>query len=585
LKRIAYTALAILFIHSFTFAQYYLKGEIKDEAGNTLSNASILQCSSGYVFYSGTSGGFGITTAHKIDTLVFSLDGFQKKKVAVDAGSFSIITLKRAVGVNKASRFKLASLTKNLKRETQQQWFAGDETYASTIENQFIASHEYPSTGLTLNVDRASYSNVRRFLNTKAVVPPDAVRIEEMLNYFNFNYTEPKGGKTFEITTALTECPWNNASQLLFATIKSKKVPLDLLPPSNLVFLIDVSGSMDMPNRLPLLKAGFRGLVNNLRDKDSVSIVVYGGTVGILLNAVSGGEKQKIFNVIDSLQPGGNTPGESGIKLAYSVAGNHFIKGGNNRVVLATDGDFNVGLRSEAALEELIAAQRESGIYLTCLGVGMGNYKDSKIQALAQKGNGNFAYIDSYMEAEKVLMKEFLQTLYAVADDVYLNVLFNPAYVKTYRLIGFDNKVGAIRDTAATVEGGEIGSGFSMMVAFEIVPVKPVASIKSGEVFEPVTFNLHFMLPNEKKIHEYTDKPRVAFVPLVQQDKMYQFAAAVTQFGLLLRESRFVKDGSWNDVLDLAIPSADVTIPSQMEFIGMVQQAKNIYGKKRKKKE
>jgi len=189
------------------------------------------------------------------------------------------------------------------------------------------------------------------------------------------------------------------------------------------------------------------------------------------------------------------------------------------------------------------------------------------------------------MEAEKVLMKEFLQTLYAVADDVYLNVLFNPAYVKNYRLIGFDNKVGAIRDTAATVEGGEIGSGFSMMVAFEIVPVKPIASIKNGEVFEPVTFNLQFTLPNDKKRNEHTDKPQVAFAPLVQQDKMYQFAAAVTQFGLLLRESRFVKDGSWNGVLDLAVPSADITIPSQMEFIGMVQQAKGIYGKKRKKKE
>jgi Ca-activated chloride channel family protein len=227
---------------------------------------------------------------------------------------------------------------------------------------------------------------------------------------------------------------------------------------------------MDLPNRLPLLKSGFKALVNNLRPVDSVSIVVYGGTVGLAMPTTGGGQKEKIFRTIDSLQAGGSTPGESGIKLAYSVARNHFIKGGNNRIILATDGDFNVGLRSESELEEMIAAQRESGIYLTCLGIGMGNYKDSKIQTLAQRGNGNFAYIDSYAEAEKVLLKEFMQTLFSVADDAYLTVKFNDAYVKDYRLIGFDNKYGAIRDTTARIEGGEIGSAYSILVAFEVVP-------------------------------------------------------------------------------------------------------------------
>jgi len=532
------------------------------------------------MFYSGASGGFGIPAYKEVDTLVFSLDGFQKKKLPISASGFATVVLK--TGTKKVSKgFKLASLTKDLKRETQQQWFAGDETYASTIENQSISAAQYPSTGLTLNIDRASYSNIRRFLNTKTIVPPDAVRIEEMLNYFNFGYTEPTGDKTFEIGAALAQCPWNSANQLLFATIKSKKVPLQTLPPSNLVFLIDVSGSMDMPNRLPLLKAGFRGLVTNLRDIDSVSIVVYGGTVGIALNTTGGGEKQKILNVIDSLEPGGATPGESGIKLAYSVARNHFIQGGNNRVILATDGDFNVGLRSETDLEELIAAQRESGIYLTCLGVGMGNYKDSKIQTLAQKGNGNFAYIDSYAEAEKVLLTEFLQTLYAVADDVYLNVDFDPAYVKSYRLIGFDNKVGAIRDTAAVVEGGEIGSGFSMMVAFEVVPAKPL--IDSVSLIQPAGFTLQYRLPNHAALMEHTEKPLVRFGALAQQQKMYGFAAAVIQFGSLLRNSGFVKEGSWNEVLSLASASADTNNVSQMEFLDLVKQARLIYNKKRKR--
>ncbi len=285
-------------------------------------------------------------------------------------------------------------------------------------------------------------------------MPPDAVRIEELLNYFNIGYEPPLPGQTFAIRPTLTECPWSKEKDLLFVQVASRRLELQSLPPSHLTFLIDVSGSMDMPNRLPLLQSGFRTLVNNLRPVDSVSIVVYGGRVGVWLPTTSGAQKERIFNAIDSLEPGGATPGESGIKLAYSTAQAHFIRGGNNRVILATDGDFNVGLQSETDLEALIAKQRQAGIYLTCLGVGMGNYKDSKIQALAQKGYGNFAYIDSYAEAENVLLKEFMQTLYTVADDASFTVKFDPQFVKEYRLIGFDNKAGAIRDSLATIEGG-----------------------------------------------------------------------------------------------------------------------------------
>ena len=581
LKSIIYIVFFLLFYIHTTAQQYYLKGQVNDEAGNGLQNVSILQASSGYVFYTGSSGSFGILTNRLKDSLTFSLEGYEKKKIAVAATDFSNITLKRAIVSNSSRRYKLASFTKDLKREIQQQWFAGDETYASIIENGFVPADKYPSTGLTLNVDRASYSNIRRFLNTKTIVPPDAVRIEEMLNYFNLDYREPKNKKTFEISAALTNCPWNINSQLLFATIRSKKVSLDSLPATHLVFLIDISGSMDMPNRLPLLKSGFRGLVYNLREKDSVSIVVYGGVVGIMLNTTSGAEKQKIFNVIDSLQPGGSTPGESGIKLAYNVARKHFIKNGNNRVILATDGDFNVGLRSEQELEEMIIAQRESGIYLTCLGVGMGNYKDSKIQTLAQKGNGNFAYIDNYPEAEKVLLKEFVQTLYTVADDVYLNVQFDPAYVKEYRLIGFDNKVGAIKDSSAIIEGGEIGSGYSMMVCFEIMPTN---KLSEPGIIQPVEFKLQYKLPKENNENELIEKPSIEFHSLQQQDKFYQFASAVISFGSLLRDSKYIKETSWNEIIELATLSADVNQPTQQEFIALLQQAKIIYSKKVKKK-
>jgi Ca-activated chloride channel family protein len=565
--------------------QYYIKGQVQDEAGNALQNVSIVLQSSGYIYYSGTEGMFGIVSPKKIDTLIVSLDGYHKRMVTANADNFAYIQLKKAPSSIRKTGYRLSSLTQNLKREIQHQWFTGDETYASLIENQFIDARSFPATGLTLNVDRASYSNIRRFISMNSQVPPDAVRIEEMLNYFNFNYIEPSGHRPFEIRTILTDCPWNSNNQLLYAHVFSRKLNVDSLPPSHLVFLIDVSGSMDMPNRLPLVKSGFKALVNNLRAKDSVSIVVYGGTVGIALPTTGGNNKDVIFKTIDSLQPGGSTPGESGVKLAYSVARNHFIKGGNNRVILATDGDFNVGLKTEEDLEKMIVAQRESGIYLTCLGIGMGNYKDSKIQTLAQKGNGNFAYLDNYNEAEKVLLKEFTQTLFTVADDVYLNVRFDPRYVNRYRLLGFDNKVGAIKDTLANIEGGEISPAYSMLVAFEIDP-KHIAldDIIKDVSLKPVTYTLQFKDAGQLRVQEMKTSPELEYTPFAEIDKCYQFASSIIMFGGLLRNSKFIKEASWNDVLLLASQSADQSNYSQKEFLTLLTKAKNLYGKKKKKK-
>lgn len=566
--------------------QYYLKGQVKDEAGHYLQNVTIFLHSTGYVYHSGSDGSFGILTNLKTDTLSFSYEGYQKQRVVASDRDFITVSLRKSPVTKSAQAYKLASLTQNLKRELQQQWFAGDETYASLIENGFVNAFDYPATGLTLNVDRASYSNIRRFLNLNMVVPPDAVRMEELLNYFNFHYTEPEDRKTFEIRTTLTQCPWNKNNELLFAQIVSKKLALDSLPPSHLVFLIDVSGSMDMPNRLPLLKSGFKTLVNNLRPQDSVSIIVYGGTVGIALPTTGGGEKQTILKTIDSLQAGGSTPGESGIKLAYSVARNHFIKGGNNRIILATDGDFNVGLQKEEDLEDMIARQRKQGIYMTCLGIGMGNYKDSKIQTLAQTGNGNFAYLDSYAEAEKVLLKEFTQNLYTVADDAFLNVKFNPSYVKDYRLIGFDNKVGAIKDTSASIEGGEIGSAYSALVAFEIVPMVPASNLMGLQIDDSlVSFHLQYRLPDSTQTCMLTETPKIKMEPFADIPAYQQFASAVIMFGSQLRKSRFVKEASWNAILEIATHAADPDDYAQKEFLTIVQQAKTLYGKRGKRRE
>ena len=561
-----------------------MKGQVKDEAGQPLQNATIYLHSTGYTYYSRADGAFGVLSNLKVDTISVFLDGYHQQKLVIDEEGQLVISLKKLPVVKSSRSSRLVSLTDNLKREIQQEWFIGEETYASIIENQFINSRSYPSTTVSLTVDRASYSNIRRFLTMNTAVPPDAVRLEEMLNYFSFDYTPPAGSKTFAIDAVLTECPWNEDNQLMIARINSKKIALDSLPPSHLVFLIDVSGSMDMPNRLPLLKSGFKSLVKNLRPKDSVSIVVYGGVVGVALPITGGDEKEKILKAIDSIQAGGSTPGASGIKLAYSVAKNHFIKNGNNRVILATDGDFNVGLKTEDELEEMITVQKESGIYLTCLGVGMGNYKDSKIQTLAQKGNGNFAYIDSYAEAEKVLLKEFAQTFFIVADDAYLNVEFDADHVKEYRLLGFNNKVGAIRDMEAVVEGGEISSAYSLMVAFEIIPTTSSAmSMKAGGSFKPVNFTLQYKEPKDSTRQKMVVAPLLNLTAFEKLDRCHRFAATVIMFGSMLRKSKFVKDVSWNDLLHLASTNANQEDYSQKEFITLIQQAKTVYSKKRKK--
>ena len=577
LNYILYITICAFICINASAQQFYLKGEVRDETGRLLQNVSILHQATGYVFYTGSSGSFGISNTSQKDSLIFSLQGFQKQKVVVDAASYSTIILKKAASSSLTPAYKLASLTKGLKRELQQQWFVGDESYASLVENHFVQVDKYPVTGLTPNVDRASYSNIRRFINMKSHVPPDAVRLEEMLNYFNLDYEPPRNNQIFDINTVLTSCPWNPNSQLLFANIRSHKVSLERLPPTHFVFLIDISGSMDLPTRLPLLKAAFRGMVINLRSQDSVSIVVYGGTVGIALNTTGGDEKQKIYDVLDSLQAEGSTPGESGLRLAYSVARKHFIQGGNNTVILATDGDFNVGIKTEEELEELIRSQKESGIYLTCLGVGMGNYKDSKIQTLAQKGNGNYAYLDTYLEAEKVLLKEFMQTFYVIADDVYLNIEFNPDEVKEYRLLGFDNRAGAIKDSLASIEGGEISSGYSVLVAFEIVPHK-----KEDIRQNSVSFSLQYKIPGQNKVNYLKQSPQLMFTPINELPKSYRFATALLMFGSLLKNSRFVKDKTWTDMYEIALNSADASNKEQKEFIELVLQAKNLYTKKKR---
>jgi Ca-activated chloride channel family protein len=573
-----------LIVSSLFGQQFYLRGEVRDESGNILQNVNIQLLSTGYSYRTGDHGSFGIPTTKEIDTLLFSFRGYQKEKVIVHAEKYVYVILKLLPAVNtNINLSKLSSLTKDLSKETQKNWFNGNETYTSLVENNFIETKKYPATGVALNIDKASYSNVRRFINMGLVVPTDAIRIEEMLNNFNFGYDQPVGNDLFRIKTSLGSCPWNKSNQLFFINVFSKKLNLDSLPPTNLVFLIDISTSMSMPNRLPLLKSAFHMLVMNLREKDTISIVIYGGAVGVMLFPTGGNEKEKIYKAIDELTPGGSTPGEAGIKLAYQVAKKQFIKGGNNRIILATDGDFNVGLKTEDELDELISRHKDLGIYLTCLGVGMGNYKDSKIQTLARKGNGNFAYIDTFQEAEKVLMKEFTKTLYTIADDVYMNVTFNPELVKKYRLLGFDNKIETLIDSASYIEGGEIGSGNSMIIAFEIEPNILTAMNSSSGKFAGL--NLRYKLPLDSVQHELKEEFPFTLVSFKELEPKYRFASSVIMFGLLLKHSPFAKRFSWSDAESYAKEAADPDDINQIQFVELVKNARILYTKTKKKKD
>jgi Ca-activated chloride channel family protein len=342
---------------------------------------------------------------------------------------------------------------------------------------------------------------------------------------------------------------------------------------------------MDMPNKLPLLKSAFRLLVNNLRAIDTVSIVVYGSAVGVWLPPTSGGEKKKIQKAIEDMYPGGPTPGEAGIRAAYRVARSQFVKGGNNRVILATDGDFNVGETSEDEMEKLVGQYRDWGIYLTCLGVGMGNYKDSKLEVLAKKGNGNFAYLDDEREAEKVLVREFTQTVYAVADDAYLNISFNPALVKNYRLIGFDNKVKALSDSLNEVQGGEVGSGHSLLALFEITPADPDSSGLLTDKSRLGQVVLNYKLPHDSlaRMSYYTCPYQLTAFRNLQP--CYRFASSIALFGGLLKRSRFITQAGWKDAIEMAEKSRDPEDGMQQEFIGLIEKARKIYGHQKRRRD
>ena len=439
-----------------------------------------------------------------------------------------------------------------------------DESYAQLKENKFKRVILNRLSTFSIDVDKASYSNVRRMINNGDKIPLGAVKIEEMINYFNYNYSQPKGKKPFSINTNVVKTPWNSKTKLVRIGLQGKKYEQKELPASNLTFLIDVSGSMGSKNKLPLLKSAFKLLVNQLRKKDRVSIVVYAGAAGVVLEPTSGNNKEKIIAALDKLESGGSTAGGQGIELAYKIAKENYIKNGNNRVILATDGDFNVGETSNSSMEKLIEVKRKSGVFLSVLGFGYGNYKDDKLELLADKGNGNHAYIDTMQEAQKVFGKEFGGTLHTIAKDVKIQVEFNPNKVKAYRLIGYENRMLNAEDFIDdTKDAGEIGSGHTVTALYEIIPI----GVKSSYLKKVNELKYKSTFSNLNKSHElFTVKFRYKEpagekskeIIHVQKDELdvinsdVKFASAVALFGMHLKKSKFSNNFSIEKIVKLA---------------------------------
>ena len=443
------------------------------------------------------------------------------------------------------------------------------ESYDRIAENPFLAAATNPLSTFSIDVDRAAYSNVRRFINEGRRPPVDAVRIEELINYFTYDYPEPEGEAPVSITTELGRAPWTPEHYLLRIGLQAPRIETKDLPASKLVFLIDVSGSMDYPNKLPLLKQAFGLLVNELREQDRVAIVVYAGAAGLVLESTPGSEKDAIMEAIGRLEAGGSTAGGAGLRLAYDVAQRNHIPGGNNRVILATDGDFNVGPSSDAEMIRLIEEKRRQGTFLTVLGFGTGNLKDSKMEKLADHGNGNYAYIDDIMEARKVLVSELGGTLVTVAKDVKLQVEFNPARVAAYRLIGYENRLLAAEDfNDDRKDAGELGAGHSVTALYEIVPVgvespaeirgvdplryqAPRAATSAAQSSGELAYvKLRYKAPDGEvsKLLEYPVKDDVVASPSAD----FRFAAAVAAFGMVLRDSEHRGSATIDQVLALA---------------------------------
>ena len=597
-----------------------ITGKVKDETGNPVA-ATIKAGSKAST--ADVNGNYKITVSENVAELIFSAAGFTTQKIKIEKRNVINVIMKaslepleevvvtamamkkdEAVGYAPANlRGKVSGLyissgtTKKNKQYFEEQEFNTEE-YSNITENGFHKVSDDPLSTFSIDVDAASYSNVRRYLNSNQLPPAGAVRTEEMLNYFKYQYPQPTGKDPFSINTEISDCPWNKENKLMLIGLQGKNIPVEKLPASNLVFLIDVSGSMMDENKLPLVKASLKMLVDQLREQDRIAIVVYAGNAGLVLPATTGGNKIKIKTAIDALEAGGSTAGGAGIQLAYKTAQENFMNEGNNRIILCTDGDFNVGASSDDDMVRLIEKERSKGIYLTVLGYGMGNYKDSKMQQLADKGNGNHAYIDGINEAKKVLVNEFGGTLFTIAKDVKLQLEFNPVKVAGYRLIGYENRMLAKEDfNDDKKDAGELGSGHTVTALYEIIPagvksdfLKNVDPLKyqkekneNTTLFngEMLTVKFRYKAPDKDNseliVHPVLDKG----TEISNTSDNYRFATAVSGFAMLLRNSEYKGNTNYTQVINMAKAALGKDAEGyRKEFILLVKKAEEIANSK-----
>lgn len=602
------TLLLFLTVSSQLFAQELtVTGTITDDTGLPLPGATVMIKGTTYGKVADFIGKYEIKVA-KGKKLVFSYVGFESQEIkvkesiinvqlesdqALDAVTVvahgarktssklsSAVTVVNDESVNEVLRGSTSGVNVNTVNQIvirgrssvsndfkyHQPSSTQNESYKEINENTFKRTALVPLSTFSIDVDKAAYSNIRRMINNGQEVPADAVKIEEMINYFEYDYAQPVNEHPFAVHTELGTTPWNNETKLLKIGLKGKEIPLAEIPASNFTFLIDVSGSMSGQNKLPLLKAAFKLMVNKMRSQDRVAIVVYAGAAGLVLKPTSGDDKQTIIAALDKLSAGGSTAGGQGIELAYKIASENFIKDGNNRVILATDGDFNVGRTSVGDMETLIEKKRETGVFLSVLGFGYGNYKDDKLEALADKGNGNHAYIDTMQEAHKIFGKEFGGTLYTIAKDVKLQLEFNPTIVQGYRLIGYENRLLADEDFKNDKkDAGELGAGHTVTALYEIIPVgvttaylKDVDSLKytkptitnTSYSDELLTVKLRYKKPTEATSIELKEVVKNELTVNLSSD--FNFTSAVALYGMQLKSSKFHNNATLENVIALA---------------------------------
>lgn len=608
-KYFKFCSILIIILGSFLIsaAQNRITGIVTELNNKPLKGVIVEIKDRGYSSKTSKEGFYSIEVDSLSKTIFFSLKGYKTIELPIGSSSTINISLKKEENINSEK------VTKTKEKYIHKSQLAGSalmvadcfnmpaplsndfntEDYSTINESGFKNVLINPLSTFSIDVDNASYSNIRRFINMGQLPPKDAVRIEEMINYFHYEYKEPTEGEPFSIITEYTDCPWNEGNKLLHVALQGKKIKKDNLPPSNIVFLLDVSGSMNYPNKLPLVKSAMKILVDELRPQDKVSIVVYAGAAGLVLNATSGENKRQIIDAIDNLNAGGSTAGGEGLKLAYKIAGENFIKNGNNRIILATDGDFNVGVSSDSEMERLVSEEKKKGVFITVLGFGMGNYKDNKLEIIADKGNGNYAYIDNFQEARKVLISEFGGTLFTIAKDVKFQIEFNPDKVKAYRLIGYENRQLNAEDfNNDKKDAGEMGAGHQVTALYEIITTDSNTEISkidelryqenkkiSNEKYndELLTIKVRFKDPDkeESKLISVTVKDNCSDINKATEN--LKFIASVAQFGMLLRESEYKGNSNLKNTIELARTGKGKDENGYAgEFIRLIEAAHNL---------